>query len=252
MKTTISQIRQPANYEKKVICPPSSFPDTFKDFFQTLNEDDDNVDILATMLEDKLIPRKNDTKKSNNNNNINNNTVEKKPFGRRGMSARHYQRRSSEFHRPQSVQQQQSQQQSNPTFRYDVSPTIKRRRSSSIAVTRAPPDLHRFLQAEQQRQSTSGYLTPQSPRSHLSPNATQCNTPLLQSPGCYQSTSPRMLHLSPGSSPGHRSTSAMMMGMSGEPLSPRTPRHEYRTYRTRTSSMPVVPRHRVSAHFFLF
>jgi len=36
------------------VCPPSSFPDKFQDFFATLTEDGDD---LPSMLEDKLIPR---------------------------------------------------------------------------------------------------------------------------------------------------------------------------------------------------
>jgi len=36
------------------VCPPSSFPDKFQDFFAALTEDGDD---LPSMLEDKLIPR---------------------------------------------------------------------------------------------------------------------------------------------------------------------------------------------------
>lgn len=36
------------------VCPPSSFPDKFQDFFAALTEDGDD---LPSMLEDKLIPK---------------------------------------------------------------------------------------------------------------------------------------------------------------------------------------------------
>ncbi|XP_054278914.1 ras-related protein rapB-like [Macrosteles quadrilineatus] len=58
------------------------------------------------------------------------------------------------------------------------SPTHTRRRSSSIAVTRQTPDLHRFLQAEQNR-----------PWGHLSPSPAACSpTP---SPATSRPVSPR-------------------------------------------------------------
>ncbi|XP_055525607.1 uncharacterized protein DDB_G0283357 [Wyeomyia smithii] len=36
---------------------PASFPDSFKDFFAMLNEEDDHVDVFSNILEDKDIPR---------------------------------------------------------------------------------------------------------------------------------------------------------------------------------------------------
>ncbi|XP_055684590.1 uncharacterized protein LOC129790837 [Lutzomyia longipalpis] len=36
---------------------PSSFPETFKDFFSMLNEDEDHVELISNILEDKVIPR---------------------------------------------------------------------------------------------------------------------------------------------------------------------------------------------------
>ncbi|XP_058827882.1 uncharacterized protein LOC131687790 isoform X2 [Topomyia yanbarensis] len=36
---------------------PASFPDSFKDFFAMLNEEDDHVDLFSNILEDKDIPR---------------------------------------------------------------------------------------------------------------------------------------------------------------------------------------------------
>lgn len=33
---------------------PSSFPETFKDFFSMLNEDEDHVELISNILEDKV------------------------------------------------------------------------------------------------------------------------------------------------------------------------------------------------------
>ncbi|XP_050740854.1 uncharacterized protein LOC108032974 [Drosophila biarmipes] len=38
---------------------PASFPDTFKNFFAMMNEDEDHVGLFANLLEDKVIPRQN-------------------------------------------------------------------------------------------------------------------------------------------------------------------------------------------------
>ncbi|XP_055844622.1 uncharacterized protein DDB_G0283357 isoform X2 [Episyrphus balteatus] len=38
---------------------PASFPDTFKDFFAMMNEDEDHLDLFSNLLEDKVIPRTN-------------------------------------------------------------------------------------------------------------------------------------------------------------------------------------------------
>ncbi|XP_075158151.1 uncharacterized protein LOC142231428 [Haematobia irritans] len=36
---------------------PASFPDTFKNFFAMMNEDEDHMDLFSNLLEDKVIPR---------------------------------------------------------------------------------------------------------------------------------------------------------------------------------------------------
>lgn len=36
---------------------PPSFPDTFKDFFSMINEDEDHVELISNFIEDKIIPR---------------------------------------------------------------------------------------------------------------------------------------------------------------------------------------------------
>ncbi|EDW72214.2 uncharacterized protein Dwil_GK10366, partial [Drosophila willistoni] len=38
---------------------PATFPETFKNFFEMMNEDEDHVEIFANLLEDKVIPRQN-------------------------------------------------------------------------------------------------------------------------------------------------------------------------------------------------
>lgn len=34
---------------------PSTFPETFKDFFAMINEDEDQVEVVSNLLEDKVI-----------------------------------------------------------------------------------------------------------------------------------------------------------------------------------------------------
>ncbi|KAJ9601529.1 hypothetical protein L9F63_000272 [Diploptera punctata] len=134
------------------------FPDTFQDFFRRISETEDNEEMTGTMLEDKLIP------------------ACKRLQMRRGAVPRR------SFHRHTRP---------TDTATLPVSPAIARRRSSSIAVTRQPPDLNRFLLAEQQR-------------------------------------------------PWGRTASPIP-----RPVSPRGRHTEGGSYRSRTSSMPAVPRHRV-------
>lgn len=159
-----------------VLCP-SSFPDSFKDFFTTLNEDEDGVDIFTTMLEDKLIPRCSDTS-SESGQSKDYETFRKTPC-RRVMSARTFQRRASEVHYRSRRRVSCSQGLPNYQGRCDrdiveknepsspgESPERVRRRSSSLAVTRAPPDIKRFLQAEPPRSEprSPGVSPARSPR----------------------------------------------------------------------------------------
>nr|KAF7429438.1 hypothetical protein H0235_005836 [Vespula pensylvanica] len=143
----------------------------------------------------------------------------------RKWSKRAFQRRSSEIevrlHRSSL-----SGTQGHGTLDGPKSPTPTRRRSSSIAVARPTPDLHRFLQAEA---GPWGHLSP-SPRS---PNL----TPPAVSPGAASTSS----HLSPGTSPGGPSPTSPA-GSVGQGTGSRAP--VPRQYRGRTSSMPAVPRHR--------
>ncbi|KAH0948025.1 hypothetical protein HN011_012131 [Eciton burchellii] len=186
------------------VCPPSSFPDKFQDFFAALTEDGDD---LPSMLEDKLIPRKLDATSAD-------------AKGRR-WNKRAFQRRSSEVEvspRHSSL----SGSQGHGCVDGPKSPISSRRRSSSIAVARPTPDLHRFLQAEA---GPWGHLSP-SPRSPT-------RTPTI-SPGTVSSSS----HLSPGASPGGPSPTSPCGSASGV----RGPGPKQ--YRGRTSSMPAVPRHR--------
>ncbi|KAG5684524.1 hypothetical protein PVAND_013752 [Polypedilum vanderplanki] len=39
--------------------PASTFPETFKDFFSMINEDEDHIELVSNVLEDKVIPRYN-------------------------------------------------------------------------------------------------------------------------------------------------------------------------------------------------
>lgn len=222
-----SSLRQ-LHYET-VMCPAPAFPNTFKDFFHTLNEDDD---VIATMLEDKLIPRSDTSSESGMSRD-----QEKLRQYRRGMSCRHYKRRSSDHHNHSRRKQNSLPSQSTEVPIPAVSPAVNRRRSSSIAVARQPPDLHRFLQAEQTRPWSRLNTGSPPSRIHLSPNHnTSGSSPIPTSP-VFGSR----LHLSPGTSPSAR-----------EPTSPsprrgHTPNfNEYQRTRSRTSSMPAVPRHRVS------
>lgn len=118
----------------------TEFPDTFQDFFSKLS--DENDESIASLLEDKLIPRGN-----------------KRQQERRWvMTRRSFHRRPVDYVNKET-----------PDISY--SPTTARRRSSSIAVARQPPDLHRFLQAEQQR--PWGHL---SPGTACSPAVSPCNS----------------------------------------------------------------------------
>lgn len=186
-------------------CPSSNFPDKFQDFFAALTEDTDD---LPSMLEDKLIPRKGDFTNADAKNKRRN----KKTF----------QRRSSEIEvRVHGTSFSGAQIHSSSEG--PKSPTVpSRRRSSSIAVARPTPDLHRFLQAEA------------GPWGHLSPSSrSPTRTPAI-SPGAASCTS----HLSPGASPGGPSPTSPSGSASGSrgPIP--------RQYRGRTSSMPAVPRHK--------
>ncbi|KAG8258986.1 hypothetical protein J6590_019455 [Homalodisca vitripennis] len=108
------------------------FPDTFKDFFSKLDENDETV---SSLLEDKLIPRGDKLK-------------QRQQERRWVITRRSFHRKPVEYiNKPDPPD-------------LSPSPTHARRRSSSIAVARQPPDLHRFLQAEQSR-----------PWGHLSPAA---------------------------------------------------------------------------------
>ncbi|KYN08322.1 hypothetical protein ALC62_00705, partial [Cyphomyrmex costatus] len=119
------------------VCPPSSFPDKFQDFFAALTEDGDD---LPSMLEDKLIPRKPD-----------NMSLEGKS---RRWSKRAFQRRSSEVEvRVQHTSLSGSQ--GHSCVDGPKSPTTSRRRSSSIAVARPTPDLHRSSSRKSDSLSTS-------------------------------------------------------------------------------------------------
>nr|XP_003699718.2 PREDICTED: GTP-binding protein RAD-like isoform X2 [Megachile rotundata] len=190
-------------------CPPSSFPDNFQEFFAALNEDSND---LPSMLEDKLIPRQQQEGSNSDSKS-------------RRWSKRAFQRRSSEVEVRLHRSSLTGSSQGHATSDGPKSPTPSRRRSSSIAVARPTPDLHRFLQAEA---GPWGHLSP-SPRSPT-------RTPAI-SPGAVSSSS----HLSPGASPAGPSPTSPA-GPAGSSSGSRGPGP--RQYRGRTSSMPAVPRHK--------
>ncbi|XP_012258755.1 uncharacterized protein LOC105687572 [Athalia rosae] len=188
-------------------CPPSSFPDKFQDFFAALTEDADD---MPSMLEDKLIPRKADPVNADSRT--------------RRWSKRAFQRRSSEVEVRAHHASFTGGQGQGSSLDGRRSPNPSRRRSSSIAVARPTPDLHRFLQAET------------GPWGHLAPSPRSPTRTAAISPGGISSSS--HLIVSPGTSPGGPS-----------PTSPAAPActsrgPPQRQYRCRTSSMPAVPRHR--------
>ncbi|KAI4480470.1 hypothetical protein M0802_014184 [Mischocyttarus mexicanus] len=188
-------------------CTPSNFPDKFQDFFAAVTEDSDDI---PTMLEDKLIPRKQESSGTDTK--------------ARKWNKRAFQRRSSEievqFHRS-------SLSGGHGMLDGPKSPTPTRRRSSSIAVARPTPDLHRFLQAEA------------GPWGHLSPSLRSPSLTPAVSPGAASTSS--HLIVSPGTSPGGPSPTSPA-GSVGQGTGSRVPLS--RQYRGRTSSMPAVPRHR--------
>ncbi|XP_017891639.1 GTP-binding protein RAD-like isoform X2 [Ceratina calcarata] len=201
-------------------CPPSSFPDKFQDFFATPYEDSDD---LPSMLEDKLIPRKQQTS----------NTDSKS----KRWSKRAFQRRSSEvevrLHRTSLTESQ-----GHSSVDGSKSPTPSRRRSSSIAVARHTPDLPRKVVGPFSPQSIVQFLQAEAgPWGHLSPSPrSPTRTPAI-SPGAMSASS----HLSPGASPAGPSPTSPA-DPAGSASGSRGPGP--RQYRGRTSSMPAVPRHR--------
>ncbi|KMZ08097.1 uncharacterized protein LOC6725049 isoform X5 [Drosophila simulans] len=92
---------------------PASFPDTFKNFFAMMNEDEDHVGLFANLLEDKVIPRQNSPVQP-----------QRQRYGgsmrshsggdrsdRRGRAERQYQQQIQNHHHHQQQQQQHQQQQ---------------------------------------------------------------------------------------------------------------------------------------------
>ncbi|XP_014216499.1 uncharacterized protein LOC106645217 [Copidosoma floridanum] len=210
-------------------CPPTNFPENFKEFFMALSEDPDDQ---PSMLEDKLIPRKDgdsgygvivSSSSSSSSNSSHgkshcpttsttnhNNSSSLSNLAKQRWQKRAFQRRSSE------IEVRLNGTSHGHGCEAKSSPTPSRRRSSSIAVARPTPDLHRFLQAEA------------GPWGHLSPSArSPTRTPTL-SPAM-----PTTPHLSPGGTPSPTSPAAPASRL------PPQPKH-----RGRTSSMPAVPRHR--------
>ncbi|XP_016996933.3 uncharacterized protein [Drosophila takahashii] len=92
---------------------PASFPDTFKNFFAMMNEDEDHVGLFANLLEDKVIPRQNSpvqpqrqryggSMRSHSGGDRND---------RRGRAERQYQQHQQQIQQQQQQQQQQNAQQ---------------------------------------------------------------------------------------------------------------------------------------------
>ncbi|XP_039961277.1 uncharacterized protein LOC120775261 isoform X2 [Bactrocera tryoni] len=91
---------------------PASFPDTFKDFFAVMSEDEDHLDLFSNLLEDKVIPHHNNASHSTAANS--NRFMQRRhggslrcpthPQSASGESAHHSVGRSSSFrvHRPRN------------------------------------------------------------------------------------------------------------------------------------------------------
>ncbi|XP_076395117.1 uncharacterized protein LOC100879510 isoform X2 [Megachile rotundata] len=203
-------------------CPPSSFPDNFQEFFAALNEDSND---LPSMLEDKLIPRQQQEGSNSDSKS-------------RRWSKRAFQRRSSEVEVRLHRSSLTGSSQGHATSDGPKSPTPSRRRSSSIAVARPTPDLHRKLVGPFLHHSIVQFLQAEAgPWGHLSPSPrSPTRTPAI-SPGAVSSSS----HLSPGASPAGPSPTSPA-GPAGSSSGSRGPGP--RQYRGRTSSMPAVPRHK--------
>lgn len=135
------------NHQSSSLCAPflakTNFPDTFQDFFTKLSEvGDDNDENIMNLLEDKqLLP----LKASNNETGFR----RKLPERHWSMNRKSLRRRNNEMQTKGSARtegrmpQQISLPPHSSSSNVLVSPMAARRRSSSIAVARAPPDLHR-------------------------------------------------------------------------------------------------------------
>ncbi|KAH8368355.1 hypothetical protein KR084_010361 [Drosophila pseudotakahashii] len=97
---------------------PASFPDTFKNFFAMMNEDEDHVGLFANLLEDKVIPRQNSPVQP-----------QRQRYGgsmrshsggdrsdRRGRAERQYQQHQQQIQQQQQQQQQQQNAQQQRGF----------------------------------------------------------------------------------------------------------------------------------------
>ncbi|KAG4078076.1 hypothetical protein HA402_002127 [Bradysia odoriphaga] len=80
---------------------PATFPDTFKNFFSMLNEEEDHVELFSNLLEDKIIPRSNKCKfRGNTTTNIS--SVSRGGHGCRNLSNTTNFGRSNSFRVPRS------------------------------------------------------------------------------------------------------------------------------------------------------
>lgn len=136
------------NSDSSSFCPSfisnTNFPNTFQDFFAKLSEPgDDNDENIINLLEDKqLLPpdrmyeecirRKLPERHWSTN---------RKSFRRRNNEMQNKGRARTEGKMPQQISLPSHSTSGNPL----ISPMVARRRSSSIAVTRVPPDLNRFV-----------------------------------------------------------------------------------------------------------
>nr|CAD7394280.1 unnamed protein product [Timema cristinae] len=211
MATTTASFRG-TQYEFGPDATYTNFPNTFNDFFSKLNGNEDGEDTVVAMLEDKFIPRGGSA--ANCSGDADSVVKNCRRQGRRGgIYKRSFHRRASEYHSrahhqvgttpspqpPPTASRDRLLEAGDRSPSRSVSPAPGRRRSSSIAVTRQPPDLHRFLLGEQQQlRCPRGRPTSPGP------------------PGLVRAVSPR----------------------------PRPTTLENH-YRSRTSSMPAVPRHRI-------
>ncbi|XP_049762355.1 serine/arginine repetitive matrix protein 1-like [Schistocerca cancellata] len=215
-------------------------PDRVRDLFAGISEDDDDDDDEDAM-QDKLIPR-----------------PSRRGQASAGFGASSHQRRRS-FHRAADLSPRyQRAGEYSGHHAPAVSPPAPppRRRSCSIAVARPPPELSlsRLLTPTPTPDSSPPRTPPPAPPSTLHPNLARflrtdspppmgsrhgppalCPSPGATTPVSSRPVSPRPCS-SGGGSPAHFQQQ-QHGGGGGGGAGP---------YRARTSSMPAVPRHRVS------
>ncbi|EDW66427.2 uncharacterized protein Dvir_GJ15559 [Drosophila virilis] len=146
---------------------PASFPDTFKNFFELMNEDEDHCELFANLLEDKVIPR----------NSITMNAQRQRCGG--SLRSHHVGRSNSHFQQAPSQRRQQILLQGGPPrsrsgssgdMTLTMTMTMADGQSSSVV---SPGNGHRFMEYTGGR--SASYRLNRARRSSLSSSATGIN-----------------------------------------------------------------------------